>query len=165
MQGTSMGFEDAAALARLLARVSVCSPLTLLISRALISRFFRSRRDQIPTLLNGFAGMRHARALSVMAFEHLHSPFSSLPQLSAAATPEDAAAQMRDHCLATLRMLGCDLSGLRLWDAVGALWAHDAEDAADNWWVEWGLPAERMRGEAPDEQRISHGPISVAIVA
>ena len=96
-----------------------------------------------------------------MAFEYHHSPFAVLPRLADAATPEAAATQVREHCLTLIRMLGFDLSGVRLWDAVGAIWAHDAEDAADAWWVEWGLPAERARGEAPKMQQAGTEMVSV----
>lgn len=96
-----------------------------------------------------------------MSFEYHHSPFAVLPRLAAAVTPEAAATQVREHCNAIIRMLGFDMSGVRLWDAVGAIWAYDAEDAADDWWVEWGLPAERARGEVQKEQRIVPGTVSV----
>jgi salicylate hydroxylase len=26
------------------------------------------------------------------------------------------------------------------------IWGYDAEDEADNWWVEWGLLRERAKG-------------------
>ena len=34
----------------------------------------------------------------------------------------------------------------QMWDEHREVFGYDAEDAGDQWWVDWGLPAERARG-------------------
>ena len=112
-------------------------------------------------LLNGYASLRNPRASNLNAFESQQPPFTAGPEPDPNASHEEIAAQIRTQYLASLRVLGCDLSGEQLWDAVGDVWAYDAEEAAEDWWVEWGLPAERAKGAAPALQRAAPAVVRV----
>jgi salicylate hydroxylase len=51
------------------------------------------------------------------------------------------------------------------WDQNRELFAYDAEDEADNWWVQWGLLQERSKASnwADDKERMFSLDISVGV--
>jgi salicylate hydroxylase len=51
------------------------------------------------------------------------------------------------------------------WDQNRELFAYDAEDEADNWWVQWGLLQERSKTShrADDNQQMFSLDISVGV--
>lgn len=112
-------------------------------------------------LLNGYAGLRQPRAFNLNALESQQPPFTPGPELDPNASHEEIAAHIHTQYLNSLRVLGCELSGEELWDAVGRVWAYDAEEVAEDWWVEWGLPAERAKGTAPAMQHIPPAAVRV----
>ena len=66
-------------------------------------------------------------------------------------------AQMRKRYDEGCNVLGGDDEDVTVaqWDQNRELFAYDAEDEADNWWVQWGLLQERFKtsyGEENDQQ-------------
>jgi hypothetical protein len=73
------------------------------------------------------------------------SPFASLPVWDPSSREyptEDAF--MEAHYRRSLAMFGCDRVGAELWEAVAGIWADDAEEAADEWWMHTGRIGERQ---------------------
>jgi salicylate hydroxylase len=145
MQATAMAFEDAATLARLLARTS--------------------RTSQIPTFLQAYSELRQPRAQRICTFEFAMSPFASLPVWDPSSTEfptEDAF--MEAHYCRSLNMLGCELSGVELWDAVSAIWANDSEETADEWWQTTGRIGEHAKSsDAVGIASLAHAMQGVAV--
>ncbi|KAH9847835.1 FAD/NAD-P-binding domain-containing protein [Lenzites betulinus] len=120
IQATAMAVEDGAVLAKLFSHLS--------------------EERQIDSFLLAFQELRQSRAEDVRASEFNASFFMSLSGDGAA--QRDAA--MRAQYLAggnALDGVGGETSAA--WEQIRTIFGYDCEDAADDWWVQWGLLRER----------------------
>jgi salicylate hydroxylase len=128
LQGTSLSLEDGAVLAKLFSHL--CS------------------EDQIPSFLYAFQDLRIPRCSAVSTSELGNMVFMTFP-------PGDHQAG-RDMMLRAKDAAGLndltpdeddesDINSER-WEQVKYMFGYDAEDEADNWWVQWGLLAMRAKG-------------------
>lgn len=114
---------------------------------AVLAKLFSHIRteDQIPNLLYAFQDLRQPHVKTVLAQEIRDIDFMSLPDCEMQ--------QGRDDSLRTKRDAGIDVMApssteeeMPQWAEVKFVFCYDAEDDADNWWMEWGLLRERARG-------------------
>lgn len=104
-------------------------------------------RDQIPSFLYAFQDLRQARVEKIRGLDVSNIQFMTMPP-SDMTRGRDAA--MRAKYDEGKNVLGGDDSddddgNVAQWDDNREIFGYDAEDEADNWWVEWGLLAERAR--------------------
>jgi salicylate hydroxylase len=102
-------------------------------------------RDQIPNFLYAFQDLRQPRCAAVYKKELGDVGFMTLP-------PCDFK-DMRDNALRTKRDAGISVLNAgegeeetQEWTEIKDIFGYDAEDEADNWWIEWGLLRERANG-------------------
>ncbi|KAA1467204.1 hypothetical protein DENSPDRAFT_832197 [Dentipellis sp. KUC8613] len=121
IQGASMSLEDASVLGKLFSH--------------LISH------DQIESFLVAFQELRQERAKKNRIMDMANIFFMT-------ASGEEAA--LRDAAMAAMHEAGKDVLGgedgnKQQWDENRDTFDYDAEDEADNWWVQWGLLRERAK--------------------
>ncbi|KDQ59142.1 hypothetical protein JAAARDRAFT_192684 [Jaapia argillacea MUCL 33604] len=96
-------------------------------------------KDQTTMLLDAFQEIRQPRCKSVHAFESYNLRYMSMP-----AGPEQEA---RDAAMKLAYDQGKGaLDGDEAYGEVLQMFAYDPEDAASDWWVQWGLLNERSKG-------------------
>ncbi|KDQ27022.1 hypothetical protein PLEOSDRAFT_176495 [Pleurotus ostreatus PC15] len=123
-QGAGMAIEDAAALGSLMSRLRTW--------------------DQLPMLLNAFQDLRRDRCMDVGLTELNNATLVTLPP---GPTRDGRNAGFR-QALALLQKAeenGERWSDAQLrdqWDEIGYVFAYNARDAAEDWWVEWGALGE-----------------------
>ncbi|KDQ59020.1 hypothetical protein JAAARDRAFT_127959 [Jaapia argillacea MUCL 33604] len=128
IQGSSMALEDAAVLAKLFSHL-------------------RSE-DQIESFLYAFQDLRQKRCATVRAQEMANLHFMTMPPC---AMQEARDRGMRAKYDAGLNVLtASDGETSATWEEIKELFGYDAEDEADNWWVEWGLLRERAKERTMD---------------
>lgn len=100
--------------------------------------------DQIPSFLYAFQDLRQARVTKIRLLDMANIQFMTMPP-SEMTCGRDAA--MRAKYDAGKDVLGGDDEdgNVAQWDENREIFGYDAEDEADNWWVEWGLLRERAR--------------------
>ncbi|KAI0314973.1 hypothetical protein OF83DRAFT_1134160, partial [Amylostereum chailletii] len=103
--------------------------------------------DQIPTLLYAYQELRQDRTQDLEDTENVNVASRMLPP-----GPERDARD--EHMKLSLVDIGRDVwndEGLsRQWWQNYIVWAYNAFDAADDWWVKWGAPQERsLAGDNP----------------
>ncbi|VDB96157.1 unnamed protein product [Peniophora sp. CBMAI 1063] len=99
-------------------------------------------RSQISTFLHAYEDLRHKRAREFVAGESETAQLFFLPP-----GPER---DRRDKQMAgTLQMrgqTGWDYEFLeQQWNGISHVWTYNGVDAAESWWVEWGILAERAQ--------------------
>ncbi|KAI0027718.1 hypothetical protein K488DRAFT_60623, partial [Vararia minispora EC-137] len=129
IQASCMSLEDASVLAKLFSHLS--------------------DQSQISNFLYAFEEIRQARCVKIQNVENMNTKYMNLPDCDQTRGRDQF---MRSRYEAGKSALGGDPDDE---DAVAALWAenrevfgYDAEDEADNWWVEWGML--RLRAQAAD---------------
>ncbi|KAG5643091.1 hypothetical protein DXG03_001587 [Asterophora parasitica] len=125
VQATAMTIEDAAVLAKLFSHLRT--------------------EDQISSFLWAFQDLRQPRCNSVIQKEVGIVWYMTMP--------EGEHQQMRDKTMRAKRDAGLGILQASdeseespEWKEIKEVFAYDAEDEADNWWVEWGMLRERSRG-------------------
>ncbi len=142
--GPSMSLEDASVLAKLFSHL-------------------RSE-EQIMSFLYAYQNLREERCQKNRDLDVGNILFQMAPD-----TEETTArlAQMRArHDEGRNVLAGDDEDGtVAQWDQNRELFAYDAEDEADNWWVQWGLLQERSKTSyrADDNQQMFSLDVSVGI--
>jgi len=125
IQSTALSIEDGGVLAKLFSHL-------------------RSK-DQIPSFLYAFQDLRSPRCNSVAASEAGNMYFMTLPPGEMQAG-RDMRFQAKDakgqNCLEPSEEDGT----MDMWEEIKYVFGYDAEDEADNWWVQWGLLAMRAKG-------------------
>ncbi|KAI0763338.1 hypothetical protein BD413DRAFT_583934 [Trametes elegans] len=140
IQATAMAVEDGAVLAKLFSHLS--------------------EERQISSFLFAFPDLRQSRAQTVRAGEFANAFF--MPLEGPGAAQRDAA--MRAKGEAGLNVLeGEEGEENALWDEVTTIFGYDCEDAADDWWMQWGILRERAlerqeHGDDGDEGAHGHVP-------
>ncbi|KAI9453323.1 FAD/NAD-P-binding domain-containing protein [Lactarius psammicola] len=124
MYGPSMSLEDASVLAKLFSHLR--------------------DEEQIPSFLYAFQNLREERCQSNRLLDISNVKFMM--------EPEGEMTQMRDKMMRSRHdqgrnvLAGDDDDGtIAQWDRNRELFGYDAEDEADNWWVQWGLLQERAK--------------------
>ena len=123
-----MGVEDAAVLAKLFSHLL--------------------NRDQIPSFLYAFEDLRQARCEATRISEMGNIYFITLPNGEQQQGRDDAFRQKFVQGLSPLLDESAGTSGV--WEGIKELFGYDAEDEADNWWVEWGALRERAKYQRVD---------------
>lgn len=114
---------------------------------AVLAKLFSHLRseDQISNFLYAFQDLRQPRCSKVLRKEINDIAFMTMP-------PGEIQ-QYRDTVMRTKRDAGLDVldagEGVEEtpeWAEIKEVFGYDAEDEADNWWMEWGLLRERAKG-------------------
>lgn len=125
----SMAIEDGAVLARLFLHLK--------------------NQEQIPSFLYAFQELRQARVKSIRDQEAGNLTFMMLPA-GEMASYRDADLRAKQaagrNVLDPVSDAGDDDVSASLWQEIKEQFGYDAEDEADNWWVNWGLLRERAKG-------------------
>lgn len=115
---------------------------------AVLAKLFSHIRtsDQIPTLLYAYQDLRqpHVRRVQQKDLSDLY--FQCTPPGEVQQGRDDFMRAQRDAGRSPLAPAGADEEELPEWTEIKDVFGYDAEDDADNWWVEWGLLRERARG-------------------
>lgn len=102
--------------------------------------------DQIPSFLYAFQDLRQARVEKIRNLDMANIYFMTMPPSDMTEARDKA---MRAKYDAGQNVLGGDDEdpdgNSEQWDENREIFGYDAEDEADNWWVEWGLLAERAK--------------------
>ncbi|KAI0064950.1 FAD/NAD-P-binding domain-containing protein [Artomyces pyxidatus] len=124
IQASSMSLEDASVLAKLFSHLR--------------------EEEQIPSFLYAFQNLRHDRCQKNRVLDMANIYFMTMP--------DGEQAGMRDKMMRAKHDSGRDVLGgddgdgnVAQWDENRELFGYDAEDEADNWWVQWGLLRERSK--------------------
>lgn len=114
---------------------------------AVLARLFSHIRteDQISTLLYAFQDLRQPHVRRIKEGEMNNMNFMGMPQCEFQQGRDDALRTNRDAGLDAFATDG-DQEELPQWAEIKEVFGYDAEDDADNWWIEWGLLRERARG-------------------
>jgi hypothetical protein len=128
LQGTSLSLEDGAVLAKLFS--------------------YLSAEDQITSFLYAFQDLRIPRCKKTSTSELGNVTFMTLPPGEHQAG-RDSLLKAKDA--AGLNVLTPDEDdestiNSERWAQVKEMFGYDAEDEAENWWVQWGLLAMRAKG-------------------
>lgn len=121
-----MGIEDGAVLAKLFSHLTYAA--------------------QIGSFMNAFQDLRAERAN-----ESRHREMDNVRQLTIS---DPVWKQLRDTamCEKTAAGLGVfeggEAESTKRWREIETVFGYDCEDAADNWWMEWGMLRERARVES-----------------
>lgn len=114
---------------------------------AVLAKLFSHLRtkDQISHFLYAFQDLRQPRCSMVLKKEFGDIHFMTLP-------PGEMQ-QYRDEMMRAKRDAGLDVldaaDGMEetpQWVEIKEVFGYDAEDEADNWWIEWGLLREMAKG-------------------
>ncbi|KAH6880181.1 hypothetical protein BKA70DRAFT_1473484 [Coprinopsis sp. MPI-PUGE-AT-0042] len=134
---------------------------------AVLAKLFSHLRteDQIPSLLSAFQDLRTPRCDFVLKKELGDVSFMTLPPCEFQEGRDQMFRTKRDAGVGVLDSLeGSDEEELPQWAEIKELFGYDAEDDADNWWMEWGLLRERAKGTdlsngfvAPAEIKVATG--------
>ena len=96
-----------------------------------------AREDQIESFLYAFQDLRQGRCARNRVTDMANIHFMTMP--------EGERTRMRDFSMRTKFDRGEDVLGgtddgnVSKWDDIWDLFGYDAEDEADNWWIQWGL--------------------------
>ncbi|KAH9004767.1 hypothetical protein EDB86DRAFT_1986536 [Lactarius hatsudake] len=132
-------------------------------SAAVFSTLFSYVRgfDHIPLLVRAYETIRRDRADFLHRVELTHVTQTMFPP-----GPEQMA---RDHEMRKLLHAGQakwdDDAYLGLWGQVCETWAYNAFDAADDWWVQWGILRERSLGIHDPDVESPFRPLEVGVSA
>ncbi|EPQ52883.1 FAD/NAD P-binding domain-containing protein [Gloeophyllum trabeum ATCC 11539] len=130
---SSMAVEDAACLAQLFS--------------------YLSRRDQIRTLLSAFQEIRQPRIARVREAEEFMLQQMVFSQSSSSTSIEDA---RKDLGMEPVSSMDGKPANSPVCDDMIDVFAYEAEDAANDWWVQWGLLYERASGKKVPAQIAVH---------
>ncbi|RDB26397.1 6-hydroxynicotinate 3-monooxygenase [Hypsizygus marmoreus] len=125
VQATAMTVEDGAVLAKLFSHLRT--------------------EDQISNFLWAFQDVRQPRCDSVVAREIGIVYFMTMPPGEHQEFRDQSMRAKRDAGIGILQASE-DIEESPEWTEVKEVFGYDAEDEADNWWVEWGLLRERSKG-------------------
>ncbi len=144
MFGQSMSLEDASVLAKLFSHLR--------------------NEEQIPSFLHAYQNLREERCQKTRNLDVSNVLFQTAPDTEETIERQAQMRQRHDEGRNVLSGDGDD-STVAQWDQNRELFAYDAEDEADNWWVQWGLLRERSKAlySADDNQQLLSLDISVGV--
>ena len=118
--------------------------------------------EQIPSFLYAFQNLREERCQKNRALDIGNVLFMMEPE--GEATAQRDIMMRAKHDQGRNVMAGDDEDGIvALWDQNRELFAYDAEDEADNWWVQWGLLQERSKASTRQDKEMFALDISVGV--
>ncbi|KAF8071521.1 hypothetical protein FPV67DRAFT_878314 [Lyophyllum atratum] len=114
---------------------------------AVLAKLFSHLRteDQICSFLWAFQELRQPRVENVMAKEVGIVYYMTMPPGAQQEERDRTMRAKRDAGIGILQASG-ESAQSREWRDVKEVFGYDAEDEADNWWVQWGLLRERAKG-------------------
>lgn len=118
---------------------------------AMLGRLFSHLRssDQIPFFLEAFQDLRHSRCSFVMHREKDLLSFFTLPPGEEQIMRDESMRAKRDAGLSVLSAADAlNIEENEWWLEIKHMFSYDAEDDADNWWVQWGILRLRASGVA-----------------
>lgn len=125
VQGCAMSVEDGAVIAKLFSHLHT--------------------EDQIESFLYAFQDLREPRCATVYTNEQGIIYYMTMPPGELQEYRDTSMRQKRDAGLSPLHG-SADAEESAEWVEMKEVFGYDAEDEADNWWVEWGLLRERAKG-------------------
>ncbi|KAF5379818.1 hypothetical protein D9615_005791 [Tricholomella constricta] len=125
VQATALTVEDAAVLAKLFSHLRT--------------------EDQIGSFLWAFQDLRQPRCNAVMAKEAGIMYYMTMPPGEQQQLRDETMRAKRDAGIGILQASD-EAEESPEWAEIKEVFGYDAEDEADNWWVEWGLLRERSKG-------------------
>ncbi|KAF9459027.1 hypothetical protein BDZ94DRAFT_1062733 [Collybia nuda] len=125
VQACAMAVEDGAVLAKLFSHLRT--------------------KDQISSFLWAFQDLRQPRCNSVVTKELRIIHFMTMPPGERQESRDSSMRAKRDAGIGILQAYD-NHDEPREWTEIKEVFGYDAEDEADNWWVEWGILRERSMG-------------------
>lgn len=115
---------------------------------AVLAKLFSHIRteDQISTLLYAYQDLRQPHVRRVQEKEMSDIYFQMMPPGEVQRGRDEYMISQRDAGRSPLAPASEDEDELPEWAELKDVFGYDAEDDADNWWMEWGLLRERARG-------------------
>jgi salicylate hydroxylase len=101
--------------------------------------------DQISNFLWAFQELRQPRCDAVLAKENGVVYFMTMPPGELQEMRDDSMRAKRDAGLGILQASD-EHEESPEWVEIKEIFGYDAEDEANNWWIEWGLLRERSKG-------------------
>lgn len=122
---------------------------------AVLAKLFSHLRsaDQIESFLWAFQDLRQPRINLVYGREVGIIQYMTMPPCEFQAGRDQEMRAKRDAGINVLDALG-DMEETPQWQEIKEIFGYDAEDEADNWWVEWGLLRERAKGADLEERSL-----------
>ena len=119
---------------------------------SVLAKLFSHLRDeeQIPSFLYAFQSLREDRCQSNRALDILNIQFMMAPSSEETELRDKTMRRRHDESQNVLSGDDEDDS-VAQWDRNRELFGYDAEDEADNWWVQWGLLQERAKAAHLDD--------------
>lgn len=119
---------------------------------SVLAKLFSHLRDeeQIPSFLYAFQSLREDRCQSNRALDILNIQFMMAPSSEETELRDKTMRRRHDESQNVLSGDDEDDS-VAQWDRNRELFGYDAEDEADNWWVQWGLLQERAKAAHRDD--------------
>jgi salicylate hydroxylase len=114
---------------------------------AVLAKLFSHLRseDQIGNFLYAFQELRQPRCSMVLKKEIGDIAFMTMPPGEVQQYRDKIMRAKRDAGLDVLDA-GGDMEEAPQWAEIKEVFGYDAEDDADNWWMEWGVLRERAKG-------------------
>src|SRR5487761_1708857 len=120
---------------------------------SVLAKLFSHLRDedQIPSFLYAFQNLREERCQKNRTIDIGNILFMMEPEGEGTAQRD---AMMRSKHDEGRNVLSGDDedSNVAQWDYNRELFGYDAEDEADNWWVQWGLLQERAKASQREDE-------------
>lgn len=123
IQSACMGIEDAAVLAKLFSHLL--------------------NREQIQSFLYAFQDLRQNRCAGTRMAEMGNVYYMAMQDSDQQRSRDQS---FREKAENGLSPISSDSAGTaEAWEGIKEMFGYDAEDEADNWWVEWGILRERAK--------------------
>lgn len=103
---------------------------------------YLAHQDQIPSLLSAYQELRQDRCAAIQKSEKSKLYFNLLPPGPEQHARDAALSQAAENAAKDWENMPEDMVS-REWEEFRDLFGYDAQDAADNWWVHWGVLRER----------------------
>lgn len=103
------------------------------------------REDQISNFLWAFQDLRQPRCDGIAAKERGVLHFMTMPPGEHQQMRDSSMRAKRDRGLGILQASD-EYEESPEWVEIKEIFGYDAEDEANNWWVEWGMLRERSKG-------------------
>ena len=110
--------------------------------------------EQIPSFMYAFQNLREERCQKNRTLDIGNVLFMMEPEGEGTAMRDTMMRRKHDEGRNVLEGDDED-SNVAQWDQNRELFAYDAEDEADNWWVQWGLLQERSKTSHDDTEMFS----------
>jgi salicylate hydroxylase len=115
--------------------------------------------DHIPHLVSAYETIRRERSKFIHEVEVTAVTQSMFPP-----GPEREARDLEMQKLLQARQHKWDDDApLRIWGQLCQVWAYDAFDAADDWWVQWGVLRERAMCVQDSNAELPWSPLEISV--